>query len=39
MILDVSLYGAGVGLVLLGACAGFVIGLVLSVLRRLGMIG
>lgn len=39
MILDTALYGSGVGLVLLGACAGFVIGLVLSVLRRLGMIG
>lgn len=39
MVLDVALYGSGVGLVLLGACAGFAIGIVLSILRRLGMIG
>ena len=39
MILDIALFGSGVGLVLLGACAGFIFGLVLSILRRLGMVG
>lgn len=39
MVLDIALYGSGVGLVLLGSLAGFTIATVLSVLRRLGVIG